>query len=150
MPCRFVCRTPALLCLSVGLAFATAPGPTWAQEGDRPVDQATKRLEQGLAAEEPGTTAKIVGGITAPAGKFPFQTALIVSRTPEGSEHLGQFCGGSLIAPEGVLTPAHCGPGTEPGEVDIYVGSSVLPSGGPSSGAAGGVRSAVDEIVVHE
>jgi secreted trypsin-like serine protease len=145
----FVCRAPAALGL-VGLAFATTPGPTWAQDGDRPVDQATKRLEQGLAAEEPGTTAKIVGGITAPAGKFPFQTALIVSRTPEGSEHLGQFCGGSLIAQEWVLTAAHCVPDTEPGEVDIYVGSSVLPSGGPSSGAAGGVRSAVDEIVVHE
>src|ERR671919_825059 len=142
MPCRFVCRAPALFCLSVGLAFATAPDDTWAQEGARPVDQAKQRLEQGLAAEEPGTTAKIVGGITAPAGKFPFQTALIVSRTPEGSEHLGQFCGGSLIAQDWVLTAAHCVPGTEPGEINIYVGSSVLPSGGPNSGAAGRGRSA--------
>jgi secreted trypsin-like serine protease len=149
MPCRFVCGAPALLCLSVGLAFATTSGNTWAQEGDRPVDQAKKRLEQGLAAEEPGTTAKIVGGITAPAGKFPFQTALIVAATPEGSEHRGQFCGGSLIAQDWVLTAAHCVPDTEANEVDVYVGSNVLPSGGPNP-PSGGVRSAVDGIIVHE
>src|SRR5919106_2163309 len=113
MPCRFVCRTPALLCLSVGLAFATAPGDTWAQEGERPVDQAKKRLEQGLAAEEPGTTAKIVGGIMAPAGKFPFQTALIFSGTPEGSEHFGQFCGGSVVARGRGVSAAPRLPGTQ-------------------------------------
>jgi secreted trypsin-like serine protease len=150
MLCRSVCRVPAVLCLSVGLGFATVPGDAGAQERDRPIDQATKRLEQGLAAEEPGTTAKIVGGIMAPAGKFPFQTALIVARTPEGSEHFGQFCGGSLIAQDWVLTAAHCVPDTEPEEVDIYVGSSVLPSGAPNPGSAGGVRSAVDGIIVHE
>jgi secreted trypsin-like serine protease len=150
MLCPSVSRTPAVLCLSVGLAFATAPGDAWAQEGDRPIDQAKKRLEQGIAAEEPGTTAKIVGGIMAPAGKFPFQTALIVAATPEGSEHFGQFCGGSLIAQDWVLTAAHCVPDTEADEVDVYVGSSVLPSGGPNPGSAGGVRSAVDEIISHE
>ena len=157
MPCRFVCRAPALLCLSVGLAFAAAPGDTWAQDGDRPVDQAKARVDQlqrGVAAEEPGTTAKIVGGIMAPAGKFPFQTALIFSETPEGSEHFGQFCGGSLIASgqdQGwVLTAAHCVPDTAPGEVDVYVGSTILPSGSSSAASAGGVRAHVDEIIVHD
>jgi secreted trypsin-like serine protease len=150
MLCPLVSRAPAALCLSVGLAFATAPGDASAQEGDRPIDQAKTRLEQGLAAEEPGTTAKIVGGISAPAGKFPFQTALIVAATPEGSEHFGQFCGGALIAQDWVLTAAHCVPDTEPEEINIYVGSSVLPSGGPNPGSSGGVRSAVDGIIVHE
>jgi secreted trypsin-like serine protease len=153
MPCRFVCRAPAVLGLSLGVAFLAPSGNPWAQEGDRPVDQARTRVEQlqqGLAAEEPGTTAKIVGGITAPAGKFPFQAALIFSGTPEGSEHFGQFCGGSLIAQNWVLTAAHCVPDTEAGEVEVYVGSNVLPAGGSSSGSAGGVRSAVDDIIVHE
>ena len=150
MLCPLVSRAPAALCLSVGLALATAPGDASAQEKNRPIDQAKQRLEQGLAAEEPGTTAKIVGGISAPAGKFPFQTALIVASAPEGSEHFGQFCGGSLIAEDWVLTAAHCVPDTEPEEVDIYVGASVLPSGGPNPGSGGGVRSAVDGIIVHE
>jgi secreted trypsin-like serine protease len=157
MPCPFVSRAPAALCLSLGLVVVTEPGDAWAQDGDRPVDQAKARVEQlqrGLAAEEPGTTAKIVGGIMAPAGKFPFQTALIFSGTPSGSEHFGQFCGGSLINSEQnegwVLTAAHCVPDTEPGDVDVYIGSSVLPSGGGSGAPAGGVRSHVDEIIVHD
>ena len=151
MPCPFVPRAPAMLCLSVGLAIATQAGDTSAQEaGGRPIDQAKMRLEQGLAAPEPSTTAKIVGGIAAPAGKFPFQTALIVAGTPEGSEHFGQFCGGSLIAQNWVLTAAHCVPGTDPDEVDVYIGSSVLPSGQGGSTSEGGVRSSVDAIVVHD
>ena len=153
MPCRFVCRAPAVLGLSLGVALLAPSGNPWAQEGDRPVDQAKTRVEQlqqGLAAEEPGTTAKIVGGITAPAGKFPFQAALIFSGTPEGSEHFGQFCGGSLIAQNWVLTAAHCVPDTEADEIEVYLGSNVLPSGGPNPPSAGGVRSAVDGIIVHE
>jgi secreted trypsin-like serine protease len=133
---------------AVGLAFAVAPSGAGAQDGDRPVDQAKERLEQGAA--EPGTTEKIVGGIMAPAGKFPFQTALIFSGTPEGSEHFGQFCGGSLIAQDWVLTAAHCVPNTDPGEVDVFVGSTVLPSGGGSPPPAGAARIHVDDIIVHE
>jgi secreted trypsin-like serine protease len=147
-PC--IAHPPAAFCLAVGLAFAVGPGVAWAQAGDRPVDQAKTRLEQGGAGVEPGTTNKIVGGIMAPAGKFPFQTALIFSNTPVGSEHFGQFCGGSLIAQNWVLTAAHCVPNTAPSEVDIFVGSSVLPSGGPNPPPTTGVRSSVDAIIVHD
>ncbi len=37
-----------------------------------------------------------------------------------------------MIAQDWVLTAAHCVPNTEPAEVDVFVGSSVLPSGGGS------------------
>jgi secreted trypsin-like serine protease len=132
------------------MALAAVLGDAAAQERSRPVDEAKMRVEKGLTAREPGTTAKIVGGIMAPSGKFPFQTALIFSGTPAGSEQLGQFCGGSLIAQDWVLTAAHCVPNTDPGEVDVYVGSNVLPSGGGGPTPAGAARIHVDGIIVHE
>jgi len=49
--------------------------------------------------------AKIVGGIEAPPAGWPWATALTFRQT-NGS--LFQYCGGSLIAPDWVLTAAHC------------------------------------------
>lgn len=132
----------ALAGLTLGAASAFAQNP------ERPVDQAKKHLDARGAAREPATTVKIVDGTNAPAGKFPFQVALIQSGTPEGFEHFGQFCGGSLIDRNWVLTAAHCLPNTAPDELDVFIGSNILPSGGTA--AAAGVRSSVDAIVLHE
>ncbi|MDJ0896573.1 MAG: serine protease [Alphaproteobacteria bacterium] len=145
-------QSPMALCLAVGLAVVmiSLPNGGYAQDGVRPVDRAKTRVSQGAAAPEPGTTQKIVGGISAPAGKFPFQTALVFANTPVGSEHFGQFCGGSLIAQNWVLTAAHCVPNTSPNEVDVFIGSTVLPSGGSGSTTESGVRSSVDAIIVHD
>lgn len=48
----------------------------------------------------------IIGGIEAQPGAWPWQVGLVIASEPDG--YLGQQCGGSLIAPDWVLTAAHC------------------------------------------
>lgn len=62
-------------------------------------DQAIARLEQQLDME------RIVGGDPSPQGEFPWMVALIAKRS-DGRQV--QFCGGTLIARNKVLTAAHC------------------------------------------
>ncbi|GAA2026270.1 hypothetical protein GCM10009839_25840 [Catenulispora yoronensis] len=68
-----------------GVAAATAMGAPSAPKALRPIP-------------------RIVGGAAAPAGAFPFMAAL---QQWEGSGYL-TICGGTLIAPDEVLTAAHC------------------------------------------
>ena len=66
-----------------------------------PMDQAMAEIEGKAAAEERG---KIVGGVPAERGAYPFQVALFT--TANGKD--GMMCGGSLINMKWVLTAAHC------------------------------------------
>jgi secreted trypsin-like serine protease len=73
-----------------------------------------------FAAERPGMSTRIVGGSLVPAGNHPWTAALLNSSGRQG-------CGGSLIAPQWVVTAAHC---TASWAASVRVGSVDAQSGG--------------------
>lgn len=77
----------------------------------------------------------IVGGQDANIEDHPYVVALT---TPSGQ----QFCGGTLAAPDKVVTAAHCTDGTAPAEIDVVSGRTEM-------SANDGTVSAVTDVWVH-
>lgn len=82
----------------------------------------------------------IRGGREATPGAWPWQAALV--RSSYENAYSGQFCGGTLIDPEWVLTAAHCVEDMTTNGIDVVLGRHQL-------SLDDGVRISVTEIVVH-
>jgi secreted trypsin-like serine protease len=123
----------ALIIASVATTYVAAqePEPTLP-----PLDTPTA-TPPPQATDEP-IMPLIVGGGPADPGEYPWMVALVDSST--ANPRFGQFCGGSLIGAEWVLTAAHCvvsfGSVADPEDIDVVLGVNNLDEG-PTSGSSG-------------
>ncbi len=125
--CLFVC--PILL------AAAPAAAQTDASKPDSPFLDAKGYSETGRRSVQP----RIVGGLPAPDGAYPWQVSISVKDKRLGAGH---FCGGAIIDPSWVVTAAHCVDTVKnPKNVQVMHGSNQLSKPGP-------IRD-VTAIVVH-
>jgi trypsin len=82
-------------------------------------------LAQGGGSVQP----RIVGGSTASVATFPWQAAVVFSKSqyPSQDAHQRQFCGGSLLTSRIVVTAGHCVADTDP---DCSVACAINDPGG--------------------
>lgn len=111
-------RHPLRRLAAGGLAFGAALALVAAAA---PAAQAGQSIP---SAERSRPSASIIGGTDVSNDAYPFMAALLTKG--RGSAVDRQFCGGSLVSADLVMTAAHCVTGMKAKDLQIVVGRTVL------------------------
>ncbi|MBA3518787.1 MAG: serine protease [Rhizobiales bacterium] len=90
---------------------------TYVSRGAKDFDETVLRF---LRNEEP----KVVGGVPADEGEYPWQASLLVSWIADPTR--AHFCGGSVIDAKWILTASHCLDGLSAQELHVAAGTNHL------------------------
>jgi len=115
-----------------------------------PFSAAGRALRAGGAATS--ANEKIVGGVQAQQGAYPFQVAVLrLKRTgAKTAQIVAQFCGGTLLTSRYVLTAAHCFVEGEKGKVSGLTNArDVGVHIGHTNIVAGGDKILAKRVIVH-
>ena len=105
-----------------------------------PANAQTPQTNTTSDALRPDRIPLVVGGSVVDHKRYPWMAALVSASDQNASS--GQFCGGSLIAKNWVLTAAHCIENETAGSTDVLVGQLDLNENN-------GQRVSASRIIIH-
>lgn len=120
----------ALAAVPAAASEAFAETRNWARDFVRQQEAAAFERATGIA---PGTLpgigpGLIVGGRQAAPGRWPFHVGLLLASIKDNFR--AQFCAGTIVDEEFILTAAHCASFVAPGKLHILTGTQSLVRGG--------------------
>jgi secreted trypsin-like serine protease len=132
-----------MLALTAVCASHSFAGDNWARDLVRKREAAVFARAGGpdLTANtgSDGIRPLVVGGIQSPPHRWPFQAGLLVGSIANNFQ--AQFCAGTIIDEEFILTAAHCAEVLSAAQLRVLTGTQSL--------AVGGTRHAVQQIKIH-